>query len=973
MTNSSLRQLFLVSTIFSLAACGGGGGGGSSSSSSTAANVAPVAADDSVQGFVNSDVVISVLANDRDQNNDTLSISSVSSPGSGQATISGNDIVYRANEGFIGSDTFSYTVSDGKGGSDTATVSVSIENKPPTAVNDTVSTTQSQSAELDILENDSSLAGHDLTIVSVTAPSNGQVSLSGNVATYVPNNGFVGQDSFGYVVRDTLGDESTATVTVSVDNQLPVGEADSVATEQNVAVVITPLDNDLDAVGDTLSVAGTTLASHGQIELSGNEITYTPDDGYVGVDEFSYTLVDNYGASSEATVSIDVSNALPVVEDDTAIALTNRSETIDVLANDSDVVGDAISIESVSQPSNGTVTIEDNKLVYQSNPAFEGTDLFGYTVVDSYGASASGFVNVEVNNGIMLTGIIEDVQQSGVDVLVTAGSYNITVQTDSDGKYEAQISIEEPNAIVTAAADHPTASYTINAYFGDVSTLDSLANEALVVENQDITYLTNAEFALVNFLAGGAVTNAATLLEHQLHIDSVYLFDFALAARMLVESSDVSLPSGFSSINALMASPFVLRENLSQWRADYPNAYYQQADALFNNTYSSSTVDFDAGDTVQFQNYAVASSMYTVESMVLESNGSGYLVKTREQLPMTWVKNDTSFTLSFSEGTYIRPATGYYCADGSSSTSRQNFNTDELEYRFMYRLGTKDVYVRKGTGSYEDSNCFDNTVHFNTFDAVDVMTTDTITLTDGSYYLATIKEYSQTDIDNGADQYYTASGLVEFSANGTFTEQVSEIYAQESGNWVNSDGNLVLSYASGLEVTYRQIDQIGESPIWTMSVEDTNTGELIGDGSTFAVLQDTPVFAQREGLFAFFDQPLIDNRIDPKFAIDFQSGTTGVQTSFDGDTWNDSISGVFSWSFSDNQYDLQYYRNPNTGEYLQFCDVSDADCEQWRFREFELIGMIDGYFLVRVYQEWNLPGQPIKAGYVGLFEYLPTR
>ena len=71
---------------------------------------------------------IDVLANDSDPDGDVLTVLSFTQPANGVVTFSGVPGVlhYRANVGFCGLDTFTYTVSDGRGGTATATVTVNV-------------------------------------------------------------------------------------------------------------------------------------------------------------------------------------------------------------------------------------------------------------------------------------------------------------------------------------------------------------------------------------------------------------------------------------------------------------------------------------------------------------------------------------------------------------------------------------------------------------------------------------------------------------------------------------------------------------------------------------------------------------------------------------------------------------------------------------------------------------------------------
>ncbi|WP_456402850.1 Ig-like domain-containing protein, partial [Hydrogenimonas sp.] len=194
------------------------GSGGSSTAwvfVTIAPNRAPVADDDSVRTRLDTTVTISILANDSDPDGDTLTILSVTQPAHGNATISGNTIVYTPQSGFTGYDTFSYTVGDGNGGSDSAEVTVLV-NRPPVAVDDSATTWEQTAATIDVLANDSDPDGDVLAILSLTQPAHGSATISGNSIVYTPQPGFIGSDTFSYTVGEEYGGSDSAQVTVSV-------------------------------------------------------------------------------------------------------------------------------------------------------------------------------------------------------------------------------------------------------------------------------------------------------------------------------------------------------------------------------------------------------------------------------------------------------------------------------------------------------------------------------------------------------------------------------------------------------------------------------------------------------------------------------------------------------------------------------------------------------------------------------------
>lgn len=91
------------------------------------ANAAPATANDTASTKVGTPVAVSVLSNDRDPDGDPLQVVKLSAPKSGKA-VSRRDgtLSYKPNAGFVGTDTFTYTVEDGKGHTATGKVTVTV-------------------------------------------------------------------------------------------------------------------------------------------------------------------------------------------------------------------------------------------------------------------------------------------------------------------------------------------------------------------------------------------------------------------------------------------------------------------------------------------------------------------------------------------------------------------------------------------------------------------------------------------------------------------------------------------------------------------------------------------------------------------------------------------------------------------------------------------------------------------------------
>jgi outer membrane protein OmpA-like peptidoglycan-associated protein len=393
---------------------------------------APVAVNDTATTSSGTPVTIDVLANDTDPNADVLSIVGFNQGSNGVVTQVGNELVYTSEPGFIGTDSFTYIVTDPAGNQSTATVTVTVvaaTSNAPVAVNDSATTTSGTPVTIDVLANDTDPNADVLSIASFNQGDNGAVTQVGNELAYTPVPGFTGTDSFTYIVTDPAGNQSTGTVTVTVvaaTSNAPVTVNDSAITTSGTPVTIDVLANDTDPNADVLSIASFNQGDNGAVTQVGNELVYTPVADFTGTDSFTYIVTDPAGNQSTGTVTVTVvaatSNA-PVTVNDSATTTSETPVAIDVLANDTDPNADVLSIASFNQGDNGAVTQVGNELVYTPVAGFTGADSFTYTVTDpaGNGTEATAIItvtSVTLNTPVANVDQVETMQNTPVTIMV---------------------------------------------------------------------------------------------------------------------------------------------------------------------------------------------------------------------------------------------------------------------------------------------------------------------------------------------------------------------------------------------------------------------------------------------------------------------------------------------------------------------------------------------------------------------------
>jgi hypothetical protein len=280
--------------------------------------------------------------------------------------------------------------------SQTHSVSV-VLNSAPTANDGSATTDEDTSAGITLTGGD--IDGDSLTYSVVANPTNGTVSCTAASCTYTPNADYNGSDSFTFKTNDGALDSNVATISITVNavNDDPDAVDDSASTNEDTPVSTSVLVNDTDIDGDSLTVSGSTNGSDGTVSCT-TSCTYTPNLNFNGTDSYTYTISDGNGGGDTATVSVTIIavNDAPEANDDVASTNEDTPVSTGVLANDSDVDGDSLTVAGSTNGSDGTVSCTAASCTYTPNLNFNGSDSYTYTVSDGNGGSDTATVDVTI-------------------------------------------------------------------------------------------------------------------------------------------------------------------------------------------------------------------------------------------------------------------------------------------------------------------------------------------------------------------------------------------------------------------------------------------------------------------------------------------------------------------------------------------------------------------------------------------------
>ena len=129
--------------------------------------------------------------------------------------------------------------------------------------------------------------------------------------TITPANHYSGQ--LIVPVRVVAGNDTSDTfnlaITVNEVNDAPTAQNDTVEVNMNSTDnVINVLNNDSDIENQTLNIVAVTYQGNGSVSFNDSQLIYTPESGFVGQEQFSYTVADSQGLESSANVTVTVAD-----------------------------------------------------------------------------------------------------------------------------------------------------------------------------------------------------------------------------------------------------------------------------------------------------------------------------------------------------------------------------------------------------------------------------------------------------------------------------------------------------------------------------------------------------------------------------------------------------------------------------------------------------------------------------------------
>ncbi|MGA1933504.1 tandem-95 repeat protein [Arcobacter sp. YIC-464] len=354
----------------------------------------------------------------------------------GIVVITGNEIKYTPNADYNGSDTITVTTIDDDGAKVVKNIVVTVNSVNDAPTLEVVSAfSMAEDGSKTITFNAYDVEG---TVTTTAVANNGLVEVNGNEITYIPNADYSGADTITLTTVDESGLKVQKVIAVTINdiNELPTLEVVSTITvDEDGTKTITFSADDVDG-----TVSTTAVANNGVVVINGNELIYTPNADYYGLDTITLTATDDRGAKIQKTIAVTVNdiNELPTLEIVSTITVDEDGSKV-ISYNAFDIDGSISSILATSI--NGVVNINEttNELEYIPNANYNGSDKITIELIDNSGAKVTKEISVEinpVNDNPVINDIVKTISEVDEAVLYSGKLEASDIDTNSVVSFE---------------------------------------------------------------------------------------------------------------------------------------------------------------------------------------------------------------------------------------------------------------------------------------------------------------------------------------------------------------------------------------------------------------------------------------------------------------------------------------------------------------------------------------------------------
>ncbi|NKC05286.1 tandem-95 repeat protein [Ochrobactrum haematophilum] len=708
---------------------------------------------------------------------------------------------------------------------------------------------------------------------------------------------------------------------------------DEVVTHAGEPVTTAVLSNDIFKDPDA-RISAVTPGAHGSVVVNPDgTITYTPKPGFVGTDTYTYT-VSSGGTEETTTVTVTVTNQPPVTEPESVIAPEDTPVSGNLLGNDSDPDGDAISIsrfevdgstylpgEKVSIPDIGMLVINaDGSYSFEPVANWNGmVPTITYTVSDGNdGGSTTSTLDIEITP-------VDDVPE-------TVGTIDDQANNDADAITSLDVSgyfKDVDGDTLTYTATGLPKGLTIDPNTGIISgTIDPSASQDGVGGAHSVTITVNDGTSTVEQTFTWTVSNPAPTAnddavstDEDTPVSGNVLFDSAAGDvtdtdpdgdELVVTKFEINGTSYNAGEDATIVGvgTFKLESDGSytftpdkDWNGTVPTITYTISDEEGGTDTATLTITVDPVDDVPETVGTIDDQSNNDADAITSLDVSGYFKDVDgDTLTYSATGLPKGLTIDLNTGIIsgtIDPSASQDGVGGAHSvTITVNDGTSTVEQTFTWTVSNPAPTANDDAVSTDEDTPVSGNVLFDSA-AGDVADTDP----DGDKLVVTQFEINGTSYNAGEDATIAGIGTFKLESDGSYTFTPDE-------NWNGTVPTITYTISDGeggtdtadLTIT---VDPVNDAPETVGTIDDqaSNDADAITslDVSDFFkdVDGDTLTYSATglpKGLTIDPNTGIISGTIDPSASQDGVGGAHSVTiTANDGTS---TVEQTFTWTVS---------------------------------------------------------------------------
>jgi hypothetical protein len=781
-------------------------------------------------------------------------------------------------------------------------------------------------------------------------------------------------------------------------NNAPVANNDAAEVAFQESVNIDVLSNDTDADGDSLSIVSVTQPSSGTATVENGEISFQSADES-GEISFSYVISDGEVNSTIATVIVTVlENVAAVAIEDLATTPLNSSVTIDALENDTDAEGHSLTLALVTEPSEGTVAIVDNKFVYTSGNS-TGDFEFQYMANDGFSDSNTSSVTVTVTPLILtLNGRVyppvENVNISA-DIIKSGDDTTVVTATDKDGLFSLSVPVEVMSDFISLTATIDGELLYYRSYVGSTGKLIGMADSQNSIDYSsypqlEMTPLSTAISTYMKLRDEDGVIASDAEMEKQLELaDGFFAVKLAVTLDEFIKGT-ATLPDNLTSIPDFIVSENVFTSTIFQQGDEDVSLYLD--DLVENMSQLNSSESFVSGFNFAF---ATEKNQYkgSAYGMVFDKKDSGAtdlysrVVVRNPHIGFGYIPFDSEMAWSLNEQNHL--------------VIQSNIPNDIMltfENRFIYECQiTTNAYITlnevKFTPIYIGENVDQFIIKYSgATTAGENFSTPCEGLTStswSSYQIVNIKKSTTPLSESLATSKFAVSIGRYLDAVGTsYSASLIEMYDDGSarieldnslGSWsFDTQGALDMVLGDGSTVKYKAIGE-RHNKIYYLAYKVLANGDKEMFSGTLVVRD--PSFSLDSIVGRYELAPELGE--EANYALSFQENGLGQveRKSVDGEWYRPTMWGFdleyFRWSNGPTSFDFDANfsaRDEDGGwtfsnQSINGCDIDDTSCAIWKKRNLNVIAQEGDYLYIMFnstidHSVFAFPGYKLNSGFI---------